>query len=99
MADREPFQGRVQSRFYYTAQWKRLRITHLMKEPLCRHCNEKGIVTPAVDIDHIIPINPHNAWDYDGVRYGSPVSSSNLQSLCKKCHAKKTAASRGVEQR
>ena len=99
IAPREPFEGRVQSRFYYTAQWRRTRIAKLMSEPLCRHCKQKGISTPATDIDHIKPINPVDAFDMQCGRYGHPVDYDNLQSLCKSCHAKKTASSKGIEQR
>ena len=99
IAERKPFEGRVQSKFYYTALWKRVRIAKLMSQPLCRHCNEQGITTPATDVDHIHPINPHDPWDMQFGRYGHPVDYDNLQCLCKSCHASKTAASRGIEQR
>jgi 5-methylcytosine-specific restriction enzyme A len=96
---RKPFEGRVQSKFYYTAIWRRRRLAYLMENPLCVACFKKGTTTPAVDIDHIIPINPLNAWDFDGVKYGHPLDGNNLQSLCKSCHAKKTGAAKGVEYR
>lgn len=99
IADRKPFEGRVQCRFYYTAQWRRMRIAKLMSEPLCRHCQQQGKTTPATDIDHIKPINPHDVWDLQCGKYGNPVDYDNLQSLCKQCHARKTASTKGIEQR
>lgn len=33
---------------------------YLSKNPLCAHCLEKGIYTPAVVVDHIIPIDGGN---------------------------------------
>jgi len=87
IAEREPFEHIKKSKFYNSQQWISIRNSFRYKEPLCRECLRHGKYTPMVDVDHIIPINPHNPWDYDGVKYGSPVSTSNLQSLCKQCNA------------
>ena len=54
----------------------------LAAEPLCRHCAERGQVTPADLVDHIIPLPSGN------------YSIDNLQPLCSRCHAVKTAAER-----
>jgi len=56
--------------------WRRLRKWVLAREPLCRHCRERGRVTPATDVDHI-----------DGDSYNN--ERSNLQALCKSCHTRK----------
>jgi 5-methylcytosine-specific restriction enzyme A len=96
---RKPFEGRVQSKFYYTAIWRRVRLAHIMEYPLCETCKKKGETTPATDVDHIIPINPENPWDYKDKPYWNPIDSVNLQSLCKSCHAKKTGAEKGAEYR
>lgn len=69
------------TKFYHSRSWRKLRILHLKSEPLCRHCRQRGVTTPAKDVDHIFPIN----------KGGAPLSESNLQSLCRSCHAKKTA--------
>lgn len=58
--------------------WRRMRQVQLMLEPLCRHCAECGRTTPATDVDHI----DGNSWNNE---------SSNFQSLCAKCHGRKTA--------
>jgi 5-methylcytosine-specific restriction endonuclease McrA len=41
--------------FYKTARWRRLRKFQLMQHPLCKFCLERGIVTPANVIDHVVP--------------------------------------------
>jgi hypothetical protein len=41
--------------FYKTARWRRLRKFQLIQHPLCKFCLERGIVTPANVIDHVVP--------------------------------------------
>ena len=69
-------------KFYSSSQWQKVRDRYLKKNPLCEHCKEKGLTEVADEVDHIIPIKV--AWE-------KRLSSQNLQSLCKSCHAKKTA--------
>ncbi|SEM40974.1 5-methylcytosine-specific restriction enzyme A [Sphingomonas gellani] len=63
----------------YGKEWKALRNRRINAEPLCRHCAVKGLVTPAVEVDHIKPraLGGLDHWD-------------NTQSLCKPCHQDKT---------
>ena len=64
----------------YDSRWRRLRMFYLKRHPLCE--NPFGYddhVTPATDVDHIIPR-----------RNGGPDSFDNLQSLCHACHSRKT---------
>jgi 5-methylcytosine-specific restriction protein A len=63
----------------YDGQWRKLRNRRLDAEPLCRHCTGRGLVTPAVEVDHIKPkaLGGGDEWD-------------NTQSLCKACHIEKT---------
>ncbi|MBM6577133.1 HNH endonuclease [Microvirga sp. SRT01] len=63
----------------YDANWRKLRNRRLDAEPLCRHCTANGHVTPAVEVDHIIPkaLGGKDVWD-------------NTQSLCVPCHRTKT---------
>jgi len=66
------------TKIYGTKAWKLARIAALDRDGgWCVRCNEK----PAIDVDHIKEIK-------DG---GSPFDLDNLQSLCKSCHAIKTA--------
>jgi 5-methylcytosine-specific restriction protein A len=39
----------------YGVNWRRLREVVLDAEPLCRHCMERGKLTPAAEVDHIMP--------------------------------------------
>ena len=64
------------SKFYHSAQWKRLREIHLNKEPLCFICQVPGEIA-----DHIKEIT-------DG---GCATCLDNLQTFCKPCHNTKTA--------
>lgn len=66
-------------RFYGTSQWRRLRDYYITRHPLCAECLRQGLTTPAVIVDHIIPIA-------DG---GAELDESNLQSLCAACHNRK----------
>ena len=88
------FQNAKYTTFYSNAAWRRLRRIYLQENPLCRHCESKGIITPATDIDHIQPINPDNPYDTKEGRFGSPLDSANLQPLCHQCHIIKTAKTR-----
>lgn len=62
----------------YGAAWRKLRLAFLAQYPLCRACQSKGMVTPAVLVDHIVP-KPKGTDDWD-----------NLQSLCVSCHRVKS---------
>lgn len=69
----------------YDADWRRLRERHLADRPLCVACLEDEVVEVAVEVDHVVPVRraPERRLD-----------PSNLQSLCRRCHAAKTARER-----
>jgi len=75
------------SYFYGTKDWKITRKMVLDNEPLCRHCRKVGKLTPATEVDHIVPL----------ISVGSKGATdpANLQPLCKKCHSTKTALENG----
>lgn len=58
-------------------RWRRIRHAKLMREPLCRHCKHEGVIAPANEVDHIDGDSGNNL-------------DSNLQSLCKRHHSRKT---------
>lgn len=67
--------------FYGTKEWKTLRRYKLSLNPLCEHCKKEDIIKYAIDVDHIIDIQDDPSKRLD---------ITNLQSLCKECHGKKT---------
>lgn len=83
LPERKPFErySGKNAAFYHSTQWKAVRQIKLREQPLCEECQKNGILTPAVLVDHIRPIN-------EG---GEKLSMRNLQSLCEKCHNKKSA--------
>ena len=69
------------ARLYHTSFWQKLRKQVLNRDNwLCRECARNGRISAASQVDHIIPLAK-----------GGDNSLGNLQSLCKKCHALKTA--------
>lgn len=66
----------------YDHAWRKLRDAHIQANPICKHCIAEGILTPATEVDHIVPVKiaPERRLD-----------PTNLQSLCKPCHSRKTA--------
>lgn len=56
----------------YDAHWQKVRLAILAAEPLCRMCAEEGRVTPARDVDHIVPMSEGGAKD----------DPANLRPLC-----------------
>ena len=69
----------------YGARWQKLRLMFLRANPICADPFgvHRGEPTPATDVDHILPRSQGgtDAW-------------TNLQPLCKSCHARKTAGDR-----
>lgn len=66
------------TKWYKTANWYRLRHKALSREPLCRFCKKKGIITAGNTVDHIQPHKGDMSKFFDIM---------NLQVLCKKCHS------------
>ena len=71
--------------WYSHRRWRRIRARQLAIEPLCRHCLERGEITPAEHVDHI---EPHKG---DRVKFWN----GPFQSLCPTCHSVKTAQEEG----
>ena len=72
--------------FYKTARWRRLRKFQLAQHPLCKFCLERGIVTAANVVDHVVP----HKGDW------TEFVTGKLQSLCEPCHR---SAKRQIELR
>jgi 5-methylcytosine-specific restriction enzyme A len=65
-----------------------LRRRRLNKEPLCRMCKERGRVTEATEVDHIVPLSQ-----------GGTDDDSNTRNLCNDCHRQATAEQFGYRER
>lgn len=64
------------------AAWRKLRAAVLAEQPLCEHCEARGVITPALEVDHIDNDPTNN-------------DRKNLASLCRPCHSRKTQADMG----
>ena len=71
---------------YRLSRWKQAARRWLRVHPLCVECERQGRVEPGVVVDHVIP---HRG---DTVRFWN---QDNWQTLCARCHNRKTAAERG----
>lgn len=60
--------------------WRKTRAVWLKYNSLCVMCSVEGYHRVATEVDHVVPR-----------RQGGKTVSSNLQSLCKSCHSRKTA--------
>lgn len=60
------------------------REQYLRMHPLCLHCERRGRITAAAEVDHIIPLHEGGSDD-----------DSNKQALCQPCHKDKTARDMG----
>ena len=72
-------------KFYKSKTWQRTRATIWSRDRgLCQDCLRKGLITPAVEVHHIIELTPTNID-----RPEITLNPDNLISLCKDCHAKR----------
>lgn len=77
--------------WYQKPIWtKRLRPEQLLREPFCRECAKSGLRVRATVVDHIKPFR--GDWDLF-------VDPRNHQSLCKRCHDRKTALEQARKRR
>jgi 5-methylcytosine-specific restriction protein A len=86
--DRQQIHGTSYQRGY-DSNWRRLRLAALMRDQFICHatdaqgCMKLGIVTPATEVDHVIP--------FEGKDDPLRLDINNLKSLCTECHHRKTA--------
>lgn len=65
----------------YDRHWRANRAAYLADNPLCVHCLQRSLIKLATVVDHI---KPHKG---DAALFSDV---SNWQSLCKRCHDRKT---------
>ena len=76
----------VGQKLYKTKAWENTRLYHLHEHPFCVDCLALGIENATdLHVDHIIPLK-----DYEG----DPLDPTNLQTLCRSCHTKKSLKER-----
>lgn len=67
----------------YDRRWRRVRREWLANHPYCAQCDRDGFVRAATVVDHIKPHRGNETLFWD---------PRNRQSLCKRCHDRKTAS-------
>jgi 5-methylcytosine-specific restriction protein A len=67
---------------YDTQAWRRLRRAFIGANPLCKRCEENGLLVAATEVHHKLPLTSHPDLK---------MSWENLEGLCKSCHSKETA--------
>ena len=95
---KKPQQGRRAGRnpFYNKGIWRKFSKAYRLTHPLCEceRCEKAIVPLPSHHVDHILPINPVNAFDTQNGKYGEPLDEDNVQALNIKCHARKSARER-----
>lgn len=84
MAD--PRTARAQ-RLRNTARWQTFRSLWLDEHPFCVLCEAEGRVASATQVDHVVALR---RFDVDAM-YDACFDPANVQGLCIKCHAAKSA--------
>ncbi len=64
----------------YNSRWRKIRALYVKNHPLCEICLDCGVLKPAEEVHHIIPLSQ-----------GGTHFQNNLMSLCKSCHSRITA--------
>lgn len=82
LSSSKPAVNKERRKYRDSRLWRdRLRPGQLLRFPYCQACHDKGRLSEATEVDHIVAIE-------DG---GEPYDPNNLQSLCKRCHVIKTS--------
>lgn len=77
-------------RFYTTRAWRKCRKTFLdSKGGLCEVCLKKGLIEPATEVHHKIPLTLENLNDPR-----ISLNPDNLMALCEDCHHEQHQAKR-----
>lgn len=75
--------GSTYHRLLNTQRWRRLRAAQLDGCPLCADCRAEGVLTPATEVHHAVPVETaRSSAEMARLAY-EPL---NLVSLCADCH-------------
>ena len=70
-------------RMIHTMRWLRLRKATLSLHPVCQECEREGILSPAVEVHHIVPVETAlTLSEKESLMY----DPHNLLALCHSCH-------------
>jgi len=82
--ERGDLKRQKRQKIYRSAKWRRMSNAYLRSHPLCEMCRQRGVVTPAADVHHIISFT-----QFDGLKMlETAYNPNNLMALCKECHHK-----------
>jgi len=91
----KPQEGRkITNPFYHTTAWRKFRNAYIKANPLCVTCYQAGLIVEGKVVDHIVPINPADAYNTAFGHFGEPLDESNVQTLCTHHHAVKSGKER-----
>jgi 5-methylcytosine-specific restriction enzyme A len=74
-------ESRTMDSFYHTARWTKESRRFRIANPVCKLCQEEGLINPSQVTDHIIPKEI----------CGDPWDKNNWQALCYRHHQEKAA--------
>lgn len=83
---REPRTRKYRAEWYDTRRWRNVRKHHLMNNPLCVHCRDKGLITAATVLDHIKNVGSYEEHERETAFW----NEDNWQGLCVPCHNRKS---------
>lgn len=78
-------------RLLNTMRWSKLRAWKLGESPFCEDCAKRGLLVPASEVHHIIPVETRT--DIDGMARLA-YDAGNLAALCSDCHRERHTAMR-----
>jgi 5-methylcytosine-specific restriction protein A len=76
--------NRERFKLYNSARWRKARLRFLREHPLCKQCEQQGIVRAATVVDHV---DGHAFRDWLARFW----DDTRWQPLCSDCHAIKSA--------
>lgn len=77
-------------KLYKSNNWQQLRETIMKRDNyLCQDCRQRGKITPAEEVHHIIEVTQANINDAS-----ITLNPDNLVSLCRECHRQRHTGKR-----